>query len=62
MSTTGMSFRGLVGDARVKPGAKPTLVFRSRRDRNRNNQLMRRHHGERPGLWRGGLLDHPMPG
>lgn len=40
MSTTGMPFRGLVGDARVTAGAKPTLVFRSRRDRNRNNQLM----------------------
>lgn len=40
MSTAGMPFRGLVGDARVTAGAKPTLVFRSRRDRNRSNQLM----------------------
>lgn len=40
MSTEGTPFRGLVGDARVTAGAKPMIVFRSRRDRNRNDQLM----------------------
>jgi hypothetical protein len=40
METRGKPFRGLMGDARVTAGAKPVVVFRTRRDPRRNRELL----------------------